>query len=164
MTRPDLEAIRTRWRRYSEEHDDIPALLAYVEELTRERDAAIAQADQLRMALVVVEAARDDARAEVEKLSDSAKDAWEAECIMRGQRDQYAVALKQERHEVARLQAEAAPMNEHFTAGYRDGSHDAFRRGAEAMRLACQQWCRAWENNGEDIADALADLQVEYKP
>jgi len=38
---------------------------------------------------------------------------------------------------------------------------DAFRRGAEEMRLACQQWCRAWENNGEAIADALADLRVE---
>ena len=37
----------------------------------------------------------------------------------------------------------------------------AFRRGAEAMRLACQEWCRAWENNGEAIADALADLRVE---
>lgn len=41
---------------------------------------------------------------------------------------------------------------------------DAYRRGAEAMRLACQQWCRAWENNGEAIADALADLRVEDKP
>ena len=40
----------------------------------------------------------------------------------------------------------------------------AYRRGAEAMRLACQQWCRAWENNGEAIADALADLRVEDKP
>ena len=38
---------------------------------------------------------------------------------------------------------------------------DAYRRGAEAMRLACQQWCRSWENNGEAIADALADLRVE---
>ncbi len=41
---------------------------------------------------------------------------------------------------------------------------DAFARGAEEMRLACQQWCRAWENNGEAIADALADLRVEDKP
>ena len=40
----------------------------------------------------------------------------------------------------------------------------AYIRGAEAMRLACQQWCRAWENNGEAIADALADLRVEDKP
>lgn len=38
---------------------------------------------------------------------------------------------------------------------------DAYRRGAEEMRLACQQWCRAWENNGDAIADALADLRVE---
>lgn len=38
---------------------------------------------------------------------------------------------------------------------------NAFTRGAEEMRLACQQWCRAWENNGEAIADALADLRVE---
>ena len=40
----------------------------------------------------------------------------------------------------------------------------AYIRGAEAMRLACQQWCRAWENDGEEIADALADLRVEDKP
>ena len=46
----------------------------------------------------------------------------------------------------------------------RVASQDAFRRGAEAMRLACQQWCRAWENDGEAIADALADLRVEDKP
>jgi len=46
----------------------------------------------------------------------------------------------------------------------RVASQDAFRRGAEAMRLACQQWCRAWENNGDAIADALADLRVEDKP
>jgi hypothetical protein len=40
--------------------------------------------------------------------------------------------------------------------------HDgAFTRGAEEMRLACQEWCRAWENNGEAIADALEDLRVE---
>lgn len=41
---------------------------------------------------------------------------------------------------------------------------NAFRRGAEAMRLACQEWCIAWENNGEAIAEALADLRVEDKP
>ena len=40
----------------------------------------------------------------------------------------------------------------------------AFTRGAEEMRLACQQWCRAWENDGNAIADALADLRVEDKP
>jgi hypothetical protein len=40
----------------------------------------------------------------------------------------------------------------------------AYIRGAEAMRLACQEWCRAWENDGEAIADALADLRVEDKP
>lgn len=42
-------------------------------------------------------------------------------------------------------------------------AQNAFTRGAEEMRLACQQWCRAWENNGEAIADALADLRVEDK-
>lgn len=46
----------------------------------------------------------------------------------------------------------------------RVASQDAYRRGAEAMRFACQQWCRAWENDGEAIADALADLRVEDKP
>jgi hypothetical protein len=42
-----------------------------------------------------------------------------------------------------------------------DEQDGAFTRGAEEMRLACQEWCRAWENDGEAIADALADLRVE---
>lgn len=45
-----------------------------------------------------------------------------------------------------------------------DACTEAYKRGAEDMREACQQWCRAWENNGEAIADALADLRVEDKP
>ena len=45
-----------------------------------------------------------------------------------------------------------------------DKQEGAFTRGAEEMRLACQQWCRAWENDGDAIADALADLRVEDKP
>lgn len=40
---------------------------------------------------------------------------------------------------------------------------DAYRQGAEDMRLACQEWCRAWENNGNAIADALACLGLEVK-
>lgn len=43
----------------------------------------------------------------------------------------------------------------------RASAADAYRRGAEEMRLACQEWCIAWESNGEAIADALADLRVE---
>lgn len=31
--KPDLDAIRARWKKHGEEHTDIPALLAYVEEL-----------------------------------------------------------------------------------------------------------------------------------
>lgn len=50
---------------------------------------------------------RDEARAEVEKLSESAKAAWEAECVMREQRDRYHAEWKQERQEVERLKAEA---------------------------------------------------------
>ena len=42
-----------------------------------------------------------------------------------------------------------------------DEQGSAFTRGAEEMRLACQEWCRALENNGDAIADALADLRVE---
>ena len=46
----------------------------------------------------------------------------------------------------------------------RADARTAFTRGAEEMRLACQEWCRAWENDGDAIADALADLRVEDKP
>lgn len=35
MTRPDLDAIRARWKKHGEEHTDIPALLAYIDELER---------------------------------------------------------------------------------------------------------------------------------
>lgn len=38
---------------------------------------------------------------------------------------------------------------------------EAFHRGAEAMRLACIEWCRSWENDGERIAEAIADLHVQ---
>lgn len=46
---------------------------------------------------------RDEARAEVERLSESTKAAWEAECVMRGQRDRYHAEWKRERQEVERL-------------------------------------------------------------
>lgn len=65
----------------------------------------------------------------------------------------YVHDLKQELAENDRLQADLA---------YRASA--AYRRGADAMRLACQQWCRAWENDGNAIADALADLRVEDEP
>jgi len=95
------------------------------------------RADNVEAEVEALKAERDEARAEVEKLSESAKAAWEAECVMREQRDRYHAEWKQERQEVERLRAEAAPMNEHFNAGYRDGARDAYRRGAEAMREAC---------------------------
>ena len=41
------------------------------------------------------------------------------------------------RAEVERLRLDIAASNESFTAGYKDGARDAFRRGAEAMREAC---------------------------
>jgi hypothetical protein len=36
----------------------------------------------------------------------------------------------------------------------------AYRRGAEAMREACMDWCKSWENNGKAIAVALADVWI----
>jgi chromosome segregation ATPase len=74
--------------------------------------------------------------------------------------------------EIKRLRAEAATLRKDYDSaleanvGLLDDApwadvRRAYRRGAEAMRFACQQWCRAWENNGEAIADALADLRVE---
>ena len=56
---------------------------------------------------------------------------------------------------------EYVPVGECTKCRARQEEIDAYRRGAEAMRLACQQWCRAWENNGDAIADALADLRAE---
>jgi chemotaxis protein histidine kinase CheA len=60
---------------------------------------------------------------------------------MRAQRDEARAGVE-------RLRAEAAPMNEYFTAGYRDGSRDAFRRGAEAMREACAKWVADYCSDG----------------
>jgi hypothetical protein len=42
--------------------------------------------------------------------------------------------------------------------------HESYRRGAEAMREACIDWCKAWENDGQSIADALADLPIPEEP
>lgn len=83
---------------------------------------------------------RDEARAEVERqreLKDYLR-TWLSSEELEGLRVKAAEhpLLWEEIHhlkdEVKRLRAEAAPMNEHFEAGYRDGYRDAYRRGDEA--------------------------------
>ena len=116
--RPDLGAIRARWEKRGHSFDDkdeferhtrtdIPALLAYIDELERE----------------------------VARL----------------------------RREVDAMAAELHALSVKYDANVND-TVDAFQRGAEAMREACQQWCRAWENNGDAIADALGDQRVSEEP
>ncbi len=51
--------------------------------------------------------------------------------------DGYRRERDEARAEVERLRLDIATSNESFTAGYKDGVRDAYRRGAEAMREAC---------------------------
>ena len=45
MIRPDLEAIRAKWKRNVVDGNDVPALLAYIDKLERERDEVRALLD-----------------------------------------------------------------------------------------------------------------------
>ena len=129
-----------------EDGDD---LAAAVKELVRERDEA--QARVIDAALIHAELVRerDEARAKMELFRhdfESRDRQWGEECLRGVSLER---RLQEARAEVDRL---------------RKDSDSAYRRGAEEMRLACQEWCRAWESNGEAIADALADLRAEDKP
>jgi len=69
------------------------------------------------------------------------------------------------RAEVERLRLDIAASNESFTAGYKDGARDAFRRGAEAMREACAQRVKGEGNGhygltGADVAKTLRALPI----
>lgn len=69
------------------------------------------------------------------------------------------------RAEVERLRAEAAPTNEHFSAGYRDGYRDGYRRGAAAMREACAAHVGEYGNGyygltGAGVAKMLRALPI----
>ena len=102
---------------------------------------------------------RDQAREEVEQLRYKAIQ-YDLDRAGIESRAQEAVALVEARAEVQEYREQLRKLPD----ANRVASQDAYRRGAEAMRLACQEWCIAWENDGEAIADALADLRVEDKP
>lgn len=139
----------------------IEELEAQIETITRERDearAALADATTEWKArrcecgaddFCKIAQERNEARAEVERLRE--------ECRLRkAERDQverngFAVT-KGLVDESERMRAKALAYDL------------AYRRGAEAMREACMDWCKAWENNGEAIADALADLWIPEEP
>ena len=119
---------------------DIPALLAYVEELERE----LAENDRLR----------DKEREEwaSRRCECSASDS----CKMARERDEALAEV--ERLKAQRLERHLESWEQHMLD---NDVRRAYTRGAEAMRLACQEWCRARQTNGEAMADALADLRVE---
>jgi len=122
-------------------------MIARADEITDERD----KMEQER------NAAREDARA-----------AWEAEGVMRGQRDACHVEWKREREEVERLRLDVATSNESFAAGYKDGARDAYRRGAEAMREACigsactfvMQYPSYCDDHGDELEAELRALPI----
>ena len=144
------QEIIAELRRVLKERDDAQA---------RVIDAALIHADLVRE--------RDEARAELAGLP-----AWQKGC------EQALADLADAEEAIARLyterdeaRAELATLRKDYDSvleanvGLLDDApwadvRRSYRRGAEDMRLACQQWCRAWENNGEAIADALADLRV----
>jgi len=105
--------------------------------------------EELEARMEVTARERDEARAEVERLSDASTH-WQ-------------VMLKRETEEVERLER----LLEIERIGIRPIDEvrcDAYRRGAEAMREACVDWCKAWESDGEAIGDALADLWIPEEP
>ena len=145
MSKVDIDEL-VRWR------DKCEALAAslqrkvrHCDEITEERDKALRE--------------RDKARAEVEQLRYKAIQ-YDLDRAGIESRAQEAVALVEARAEVQEYREQLRKLPD----ANRVASQDAYRRGAEAMRLACQEWCIAWENDGEAIADALADLRVEDKP
>lgn len=103
---------------------------------------------------------RDEARVEAKKLSESAKAAWEAECVMREQRDRYHAEWKQERQEVERLRTALLEVqtSESAPAWFADGFHDGYRRGAEAMREAAM--CAAWHSSAMALYKKIKDLPI----
>ena len=67
--------------------------------------------------------------------------------------------------EVERLRLDIAASNESFTAGYKDGARDAFRRGAEVMCEACAQRVEGEGNGhygltGAGVAKTLRALPI----
>jgi hypothetical protein len=134
-----------------------------IKALAKERDEARAElAKESECADAAIEWQRGcyEARTEVERLSESARAAWEAECIMRGQRDEAraeADLLRGCNREhmwtwktdgltacamcgvVQREDHANKPCGGVVRVGVRieDERASAFRRGAEAMRLAC---------------------------
>lgn len=176
----DVEAERDRLRDELAEanarRDDLRTALEWSNEerdrLQRERDEAIKARDQYLRERDQARLAEERARESLEELDEAIYDCLPSDddgdapldCVERAA-DQLR-ALAQERDE-ARAEVEMLRGVDCCANG--DGPCGvcrkcAFRRGAEAMRLACQQWCRAWENDGNAIADALADLRVEDKP
>jgi len=184
-----------------------------IEELTRERDEAIASLSAARYAEKTAERERDEARAEVERLeaeNEKLGDAWYQKivqlggCSVAAQGLQGAIAERgdygwsqsyadvlelrrkydEKRAEVERLREECRLRKAERVQVERNGfavtkglvdesermrakalAYDlAYRRGAEAMREACIDWCKAWESDGESIAVALEDLSIPEEP
>jgi DNA repair exonuclease SbcCD ATPase subunit len=116
-----------------------------IEQLTRERDKFQALAELGEG----YRRERDEARAEVGMLEDRLGESRSEVDRLTDERDELLVR-------VADQGAELRATREAYGAAY--------RRGAEAMRRACMGWCKTWENDGEAIADALADLSIPGEP
>lgn len=124
-------------------------------------DAMIVDPSEMRR-LRILE--RDEARAEVERLREEfatqADISSSTIARMKQQQREARAEVERLRREVDAMAAELHALSVKYDANVND-TVDAFERGAEAMRKACMDWCKAWENDGETIADALADLRVE---
>ena len=127
---------------------DIPALLAYIDDLEHERDGWKFNACDARDRIAMLEHMLAEERENVDTLRERVAELEAArDCLPPVNAEHEAI--------IDALLAKA-----HEGAAKRPIERDAYRRGAEAMRLACQEWCIAWENEGRDIADALADLAI----
>lgn len=112
--------------------------------MRNERDEALAERDSLRK--------------QVTMLNMNCTTHYEHGRQLRRDLDETIDQRDEARAEVERLRVEAAPMNEHFNAGYRDGARDAYRRGAEAMREAAMG--AAWHSSAMALHKKIKDLPI----
>ncbi|NBW09320.1 MAG: hypothetical protein EBR82_14975 [Caulobacteraceae bacterium] len=146
------------WKDACRERDEARAALADATTEWKSRRCECAADDFCKIAQE-----RNEARAEVERWRTSYEAASAHTVDVRAMLDQVRKELYEARCEVERLMHQLADQTNETTRvrleAKREGE-DAYRRGAEAMREACMDWCKSWENNGKAIAAALADVWI----
>jgi chromosome segregation ATPase len=145
-------------------------LRARIEELTRERDAANAKHETLSALVEGYRRERDDLRAEITKAQESFDDdgpsGWmpgetAIDALIRT-RDEARAEVESLNRDVECLQLGLTVTNHAYRSGYKAGSRDAYRRGAEAMREACARTVEDADDGAP--LQMLADDEIRALP